>query len=215
MLHTPQEHWERARVAASHSFPVFLRLVAELYWGGSTSARSNTVERRKGSQMYYVTLLQHNLEACEFAGALQPLPRAPVWPLKRKEKTNNPSPPRKPKPKTSAFALKVYNPCRCKEEDKCENSWHAGPQNGVSAKIINHVFVHFQCWQSWGDLRLLAGSAGGTGSALRRPLSCRLGLLEKVKKSFVEPVLRPSTLRLFMLYHKKTPDRNGSVWLYC
>lgn len=81
--------------------------------------------------------------------------------LKEKNKTNNCSPPQKNKPKTSAFTLKVYNPCHCKGEGKCENSWHARPRDGISAKIINHGFVHFQRWQwlAW------AGSAGGVGGA--------------------------------------------------
>lgn len=47
------------------------------------------------------------------------------------------------------------------------------------------------------------GSAGGMGHALARPLSFCRGLQEEVKKSFVEPVLRLSTLRMFMLHHQK------------
>lgn len=52
--------------------------------------------------------------------------------------------------------LKVYSPCCCKEEGKCENSWHTRPQNQVSAKIINYVFVHFQRWQFQRERRILA-----------------------------------------------------------
>lgn len=70
-----------------------------------------------------------------------------------------------------------------------------------SLTMCLYVFGVGSCKETSGFRLVWGGSAGGVGAALRRPLSCCLGLQEEVKKSFVEPVLRLSTLRLFVLYH--------------